>query len=76
MAGGAGGAVMTAPDWRDHAAMALDHTHAIGERGPRTFNAQLRVAKALDGIGALRVEDVRWLERVAREVASTPSPTS
>lgn len=49
----------------ERAVKALDLTHAVGERGPRTFNARQRVATALDGADKLTVADVRWLERVA-----------
>jgi hypothetical protein len=53
----------------ERAARALDLTHAIGERGPRTFNARQRVASALDGVGKLNIADVRWLERIAAQPA-------
>lgn len=53
----------------DRAARSMDLTHAVGERGPRTFNARKRVARALDGIGKVNVADVRWLERVAAQSA-------
>lgn len=54
---------------RDLAAKALDLTHRIGERGPKTFNARRRVAEWLDMGGAaprgLR-RDVAWLLQVAK----------
>ena len=48
------------------AAAALDATHAIGERGPRTFMARRRVAAALDAGKKPLAPDVHWLEHVAR----------
>lgn len=56
---------------RDRAALALDLTHAVGERGPRTFMARERVAAWLDG--ATRTEpaaDVNWLLRMAANEAA------
>jgi hypothetical protein len=47
---------------RTRAAKALDLTHTIGERGPRTYQARKRIAEALDTYGRIRREDVRWLE--------------
>ena len=56
-------------NWRERAAAALDATHALGERGPRTFLARELVANWLDGgrhwSGRVATA-VRWLERVAR----------
>ena len=46
------------------AAAALDKTHAIGERGPKTFNARQRIALALDSTSKVAIADVRWLEQV------------
>ena len=51
---------------RDRAALALDRTHHVGERGPRTYQAWERVALALDTGARVSLQDVRWLESVAR----------
>ena len=48
------------------AAAALDLTHLVGERGPRTLNARLRVASCLDAGVQASSEDVVWLMAVAR----------
>ncbi len=57
-------------DWEaelvSRAVNALDATHAVGERGPRTMGARLRIAAALDCVGTIRVADLRWLESVAK----------
>ena len=50
----------------DTAALALDLTHAIGERGPKTFLARLRTATALDLGRQPRQSDVNWLLRIGR----------
>lgn len=50
---------------QDRAALALDRTLAHDQRGPRTFQARRRVARALDLGDRLRKDDLRWLERVA-----------
>jgi len=48
------------------AALALDRTHGIGERGPRTMIARERAAEWLDGRTArMPRAAVEWLERVA-----------
>jgi hypothetical protein len=46
---------------RDQAALALDLTHALDGRGPRTFLARQRVALWLDTGRGRVAEDVRWL---------------
>ncbi len=51
---------------RDEAAAALDLTHAIGERGPRTYNARQRVAAALDAGRVPLKKDIEWLLNVAK----------
>ena len=53
-----------------NAATVLDLTHAVGERGPKTFLARKRVAHWLDtGEGNIAVirKDVRWLREVIAE---------
>lgn len=52
---------------RDRAAAALDATHDVGERGPRTFQARQRVAVALDAGRRPPLVDVKHLEKVARD---------
>ena len=50
------------------AAEALDRTHEIGERGPKTYNARDRLAKYLDGkcIPKSQVKsDITWLFSVS-----------
>lgn len=51
---------------RQRAASALDATHAVGERGPKTFQARNRVAEALDTNKAPQSRDVSWLEKVSK----------
>lgn len=53
---------------RELAAKSLDLTHAIGERGPKTFLARKRVAEWLDIGGKLTSKirlDVLWLLSIA-----------
>ncbi len=53
-------------DLRLRAAAALDATHAIGERGPRTFQARDSLARWLDGESVTKREvmaAIRWLEK-------------
>jgi hypothetical protein len=50
---------------RDRAAHALDKTHAVGERGPKTFAARNRIATALDKGTKPLLRDIKWLERIA-----------
>jgi hypothetical protein len=52
--------------WRDRAAAALDLTHRIGERGPKTFQARERVAAWLDIGGRVPKADIQWLEKVSK----------
>jgi hypothetical protein len=54
---------------RERAAAALDATHAVGERGPRTMRARSVVARWLDMCGRPRglADAVRWLEHVRVE---------
>ena len=58
--------------WRDRAAAALDATHHLDGRGPKTFAARITAASWLDGVGfrpaAIR-EAIRWLERLAKAAA-------
>ncbi|HLE80151.1 MAG TPA: hypothetical protein VJA25_02540 [Dehalococcoidia bacterium] len=52
---------------QQQAALVLDCTHGVGERGPRTFMARNRVAIWLDtGHGVITHirADVRWLTHV------------
>lgn len=53
---------------RERAAAALDATHAMGERGPKTFRARALVARWLDLGGRVRglAGAVEWLESVAK----------
>jgi hypothetical protein len=50
----------------------LDRTHAVGERGPRTFLARQRLAAALDYGFTPRASDLAWLRRVIREQQPNP----
>ncbi len=52
---------------RERAARALDRTHSIGERGPRTYNARQRIAAALDAGKLPTKKDIEWLERISRK---------
>jgi len=55
---------------RFRAALALDRSHAVGERGPRTLHSRARVAAWLDGdraAGRTLSADLKWLEDVAAE---------
>lgn len=54
---------------RERCAAALDRTHAIGERGPRTLRARQQVARWLDLDGSTRglLTQLAYLERVAAE---------
>lgn len=58
---------------RDRIAKALDQTHAVGEDSSRTFMARQRLATFLDLGGMARMEDIRWLETVAR-LTHEPQP--
>jgi hypothetical protein len=58
----------SASSLRDKAALSLDLTHHIGERGPKTFQARARVSEWLDGArGAAPRKDIAWLLRVAKK---------
>jgi hypothetical protein len=50
---------------RERAAYALDATHHIGERGPRTLAARDRIATALDEGKKPILQDIKWLESIA-----------
>lgn len=54
----------------NRAAAALDATHRVGERGPKTFQARQRIAAALDAGRRPLVKDIRWLEQVAQKKAN------
>ena len=49
----------------DTIAALLDSTHAVGERGPRTFLARQRLAAVLDLGFTPRQADLAWLKHVA-----------
>ena len=54
---------------RTNAALALDLTHDVGERGPKTMLARQRLAEWLDtGRGSVSAvkADIAWLKKVAR----------
>jgi hypothetical protein len=54
----------------ERATLALDLTHAIGERGPKTFLARKRIAIWLDAGGPIppRVKgDSAWLLTLAKK---------
>jgi hypothetical protein len=54
-------------DIRDRGAAALDTTHALDHRGPRTYMARSRVAEALDlGKKPAKI-DIEWLESIKNE---------
>ena len=56
--------------WR--AAVALDRTHAIDNRGPRTAEARKLVAAWLDDVSTYSTKvrhAVNWLEKVAEQAA-------
>lgn len=54
----------------DRIAKALDLTHAVGERGPRTFNARQRLATHLDTGCTYRgvKTDLAWLTQLAENL--------
>ena len=55
----------TQQELKIRAAAALDMTHHVGLRGPKTINARERLALALDKGRRVLVPDIRWLEHVA-----------
>lgn len=57
---------------RNEAATLLDLTHAVGERGPRTYSARARLAAALDLGFTPRLADLAWLRRVVTHRSPTP----
>lgn len=57
---------LSAQAGRARAARALDLTHRVGERGPKTMNVRDRVARALDAGRVPHVGDVRWLESLVK----------
>lgn len=49
---------------KNKAALALDRTHSIGERGPKTYNARQNLARWLDGEPVSKNDvksAIRWL---------------
>ena len=49
---------------RQKAALSLDRTHSVGERGPKTFNARDNLARWLDGEPVSKrdmMSGIRWL---------------
>jgi len=56
---------------RERTAKALDMTHNVGERGPRTMKARQILAAYLDGAAKVRITTVRalcgYLEMVAKQ---------
>ena len=53
---------------KERAATALDYTHAIGERGPKTYMARQLLANWLDGAptSKTKIEPAcTWLEAIA-----------
>lgn len=53
----------------ERGAIALDKSTIDGERGPRTMNARIRVATALDLRRVPRLKDILWLEKVGQTCA-------
>ena len=56
---------------RARAAKALDETHIVGERGPRTMMRRARLAAWLDGARSDHgvMTALRWCEYIARTAA-------
>ena len=52
---------------RERAAKALDRTHKIGEKGPRTYNARKRLSMALDKHSKINRKDIAWLNKQAKK---------